>query len=74
MEAFQVNRSEGSWPIMLMGAVVYLAGFITGPLAHRFNARPVIIAGAAIASAGSILSFFTRTIRIHGVYTRRNTR
>ncbi|XP_075744315.1 monocarboxylate transporter 2-like [Rhipicephalus microplus] len=64
MQTFQVNRSEGSWPLMLMGAVLYLAGLITGPLAHRFNARPVIIAGAAIASAGSILCFFASTIKL----------
>lgn len=64
MQTFQVNRSEGSWPLMLMGAVIYLAGLITGPLAHRFNARPVIIAGAAIASAGSILCFFASTIEL----------
>ncbi|XP_070389723.1 monocarboxylate transporter 12-like isoform X1 [Dermacentor albipictus] len=37
-------------------------GFIGGPLAHRFNARPVIIAGAAISAAGAILSFFATTI------------
>ncbi|XP_070389716.1 monocarboxylate transporter 13-like isoform X2 [Dermacentor albipictus] len=62
LETFQVNRTEGSWPIMAMGAVVYLAGFITGPLAHRFNARPVIIAGAVISAAGAILSFFATSI------------
>ncbi|XP_070389724.1 monocarboxylate transporter 13-like isoform X2 [Dermacentor albipictus] len=62
LETFQVNRVEGSWPIMLLGAVVLLAGFIGGPLAHRFNARPVIIAGAAISAAGAILSFFATTI------------
>lgn len=62
LETFQVNRTEGSWPIMVMGAVVYLAGFITGPLVHKFTARPVIIAGAMISGTGAILSFFARTI------------
>ncbi|XP_075542767.1 monocarboxylate transporter 2-like [Dermacentor variabilis] len=62
LETFQVNRVEGSWPIMVLGAVVYLAGIIAGPLAHRFNARPVIIAGAAILAGGAILSFFATTI------------
>ncbi|XP_075542765.1 monocarboxylate transporter 2-like isoform X1 [Dermacentor variabilis] len=64
METFQVNRTEGSWPIMTMGAVVYLAGFITGPVAHRFNARPVIIAGAVISGAGAILTFFATNIGV----------
>ncbi|XP_050028786.2 monocarboxylate transporter 2-like [Dermacentor andersoni] len=62
METFQVNRTEGSWPIVLMTALGYLTGFITGPLAHRFNARPVIIAGTAISSAGVMLSFFATSI------------
>lgn len=62
LDTFQVNRSEGSWPIMLMGGLVYLAGLITGPLAHRFNARPVIIAGAVIAGVGAMLSFFPTSI------------
>ncbi|KAH6931861.1 hypothetical protein HPB50_001192 [Hyalomma asiaticum] len=26
LDTFQVNRSDGSWPIMLMGGLVYLAG------------------------------------------------
>lgn len=64
LDTFQVNRSEGSWPIMLMGGLVYLAGLITGPLAHRFNARPVIIAGAVISGIGAMLSFFANTIAI----------
>ncbi|XP_049519470.1 monocarboxylate transporter 9-like [Dermacentor silvarum] len=62
LETFQVNRTEGSWPIVLMTALGYLAGFITGPLVHRFNARLVIIAGTAISSAGLLLSFFATTI------------
>lgn len=62
LDTFQVNRSEGSWPIMLMGGLVYLAGLITGPMAHRFNARPVIIAGAVISGVGAMLSFFPASI------------
>lgn len=62
LDTFQVNRSDGSWPIMLMGGLVYLAGLITGPLAHRFNARPVIIAGAVISGIGAMLSFFPDSI------------
>ncbi|KAK8769291.1 monocarboxylate transporter 12-like isoform X2 [Amblyomma americanum] len=62
LDTFQVNRSEGSWPIMLMGGLVYLAGLITGPLAHRFNARPVIIAGAVISGVGAMVSFFPESI------------
>ncbi|XP_077507946.1 monocarboxylate transporter 2-like isoform X1 [Amblyomma americanum] len=61
-EAFQTNKSDGSWPVMVMGAVVYLAGLITGPVAHRFTARPVIIAGAATASIGAIVSYFATSI------------
>ncbi|KAH6931858.1 hypothetical protein HPB50_001189 [Hyalomma asiaticum] len=37
-------------------------GLITGPLAHRFNARPVIIAGAVISGIGAMLSFFPDSI------------
>ncbi|XP_070389725.1 monocarboxylate transporter 12-like [Dermacentor albipictus] len=62
LETFQVNRVDGSWPIMVLGAVVNMAGFITGPLVHRFNARPVIIAGAVTAGAGAVVSFFATTI------------
>ncbi|XP_050028777.3 monocarboxylate transporter 12-like isoform X1 [Dermacentor andersoni] len=62
LETFQVNRVEGSWPIMVLGAVVCLAGFIVGPLAHWFNARPVIIAGAVLSGAGAIFSSFATTI------------
>lgn len=61
-ETFHTNKSDGSWPVMVMGAVVYLAGLITGPVAHRFTARPVIIAGAATASIGAIASYFATSI------------
>ncbi|KAH7955566.1 hypothetical protein HPB52_001372 [Rhipicephalus sanguineus] len=61
-ETFQVNRTEGSWPIVVLSALGYLIGIITGPLAHSFYARPVIIAGAAISSIGLMLSFFATSI------------
>lgn len=41
---------------------ILFAGLITGPLAHRFTARPVIIAGALIASVGAMLCYFATTI------------
>uniref|UniRef100_G3MSI8 Major facilitator superfamily (MFS) profile domain-containing protein n=1 Tax=Amblyomma maculatum TaxID=34609 RepID=G3MSI8_AMBMU len=61
-ETFRTNKSDGSWPIMVMGAVIYLAGLITGPVAHRFTARPVIIAGAATAGIGASVSYFATSI------------
>ncbi|CAN7938894.1 unnamed protein product [Ixodes hexagonus] len=63
LDTFQVNRQTGSWPLMLMGALIYLSGLITGPLAHRFTARPVIIAGAIISSAGAMLCYFATNIK-----------
>ncbi|KAL1472464.1 hypothetical protein MTO96_039306 [Rhipicephalus appendiculatus] len=39
-ETFQVNKTEGSWPIVIFGALGYMTGFITGPLAQSFYARP----------------------------------
>ncbi|KAM7311871.1 monocarboxylate transporter 9 [Ixodes scapularis] len=62
LDTFHVNRQDGSWPLMIMGALIYLSGLITGPLAHRFTARPVIIAGALIASVGAMLCYFATTI------------
>ncbi|XP_075740436.1 monocarboxylate transporter 12-B-like isoform X3 [Rhipicephalus microplus] len=61
-ETFQVNRTEGSWPIVVLGALGYMTGFITGPLAQRFGGRPVISLGAAISSIGLMSSFFATTI------------
>ncbi|XP_077508668.1 monocarboxylate transporter 2-like [Amblyomma americanum] len=63
-DTFQTNKSDGSWPIMAMGAVMYLAGLITGPVAHRFTARPVIITGATLASIGAIVSYFAADIGV----------
>ncbi|XP_077507947.1 monocarboxylate transporter 2-like isoform X2 [Amblyomma americanum] len=39
-EAFQTNKSDGSWPVMVMGAVVYLAAIGTGMV---FIVAPTII-------------------------------
>lgn len=61
-ETFHTNKSDGSWPIMIMGVVVYLAGIVTGPVAHMFTARAVIIAGASTASIGVIVSYFATDI------------
>ncbi|KAL1417848.1 hypothetical protein MTO96_026488 [Rhipicephalus appendiculatus] len=48
--------------IPLRGHPGHLSRLITGPLAHRFNARPVIIAGAVISGIGAMLSFFPNSI------------
>ncbi|XP_077511363.1 monocarboxylate transporter 2-like isoform X1 [Amblyomma americanum] len=63
-ETFLTNKSDGSWPIMVMGAVMYLSGLITGPMAHKFTARPVIIAGAATSSIGAIISYIAPSIDV----------
>ncbi|KAH9377634.1 hypothetical protein HPB48_019253 [Haemaphysalis longicornis] len=45
LDTFQVNRSEGSWPIMLMGGLVYLAGNFISPIT-------LFLIGAQITSRG----------------------
>ncbi|XP_075746987.1 monocarboxylate transporter 11-like [Rhipicephalus microplus] len=64
LDTFQVNRREASWPIMLLSALLCLSGLVGGPLAHRFTARPVLIAGSALSSIGAMLSFFATSIDI----------
>ncbi|XP_070389560.1 monocarboxylate transporter 2-like isoform X3 [Dermacentor albipictus] len=64
LDTFQVNRSEASWPVMLLSALLCLSGLVGGPLAHRFTARPVLIAGSALSSIGAMLSFFATNIDI----------
>lgn len=64
VDTFHVNRSEASWPVMLLSALLCLSGLVGGPLAHRFTARPVLIAGSALSSIGAMLSFFAANIDI----------
>ncbi|XP_075744698.1 monocarboxylate transporter 9-like [Rhipicephalus microplus] len=61
LNTFHVTRVEASWPIVVLGALGYMAGLITGPLAHSFHASRVMIAGAAMSSIGLMLSFFATT-------------
>lgn len=64
LDTFQVNRREASWPIMLLSALLCLSGLVGGPLAHRFSARPVLIAGSALSSIGAMLSYFATNIDV----------
>ncbi|KAH7955660.1 hypothetical protein HPB52_002803 [Rhipicephalus sanguineus] len=41
-----------------------VAGLVGGPLAHRFTARPVLIAGSALSGIGAMLSFFATSIDV----------
>ncbi|XP_075539540.1 monocarboxylate transporter 12-like isoform X3 [Dermacentor variabilis] len=49
METFQVNRTEGSWPIMTMGAVAYLAAIGAGMV---FIVAPTIISEHFVKNKG----------------------
>ncbi|XP_075542763.1 monocarboxylate transporter 2-like isoform X3 [Dermacentor variabilis] len=49
LETFQVNRVEGSWPIMVLGAVVLLAAIGTGMV---FIAAPTIISEHFVKNKG----------------------
>ncbi|XP_077534917.1 monocarboxylate transporter 12-like isoform X2 [Haemaphysalis longicornis] len=59
---FNATRAEASWPIIVMSGVILLAGFVAGPIAHKFTARPVVLAGSAIGAAGLMLCYFATSI------------
>lgn len=63
LDTFHTTRSQASWPVVLMGGVLLLAGLISGPLAHKFTARPVALVGGFISALGLMLCFFATSIQ-----------
>ncbi|KAG0415649.1 hypothetical protein HPB47_007179, partial [Ixodes persulcatus] len=62
LDTFHTTRSQASWPVVLMGGVLLLAGLISGPLAHKFTARPVALVGGFISALGLMLCFYATSI------------
>lgn len=63
LDTFHTTRSQASWPIVLMGGVLLLAGLIAGPLAHKFTARPVALVGGFISACGLMLCFYATSVQ-----------
>lgn len=62
LHTFQASRSEAAWAVIIMTGIISLAGLISGPMAHKYTARPVAITGGVIAALGLMLCFFATRI------------
>lgn len=62
LQTFHTNRSEAAWAVIIMTGIISLAGLISGPIAHKYTARPVAIAGGVIAALGLMLCFLATRI------------
>ncbi|KAH9377632.1 hypothetical protein HPB48_019251 [Haemaphysalis longicornis] len=59
---FNATRAEAAWPVIVMSGVISLGGFVSGPIAHKFTARPVVVAGSVISAVGLMLAYFATNV------------
>lgn len=59
---FNATRAEAAWPVIVMSGVISLGGFVSGPIAHKFTARPVVVVGSVISAVGLMLAYFATNI------------
>lgn len=62
LQTFHATRSEAAWAVIIMTGIISLAGLISGPIAHKYTARPVAITGGVIAALGLMLCFLATRI------------
>ncbi|KAL1417847.1 hypothetical protein MTO96_026487 [Rhipicephalus appendiculatus] len=62
IHTFDATRSEAAWAVIIMTGIISLAGLISGPIAHKYTARPVAITGGVIAALGLMLCFLATRI------------
>jgi MFS family permease len=59
---FGTGRGATAAVFSLLIAVLFLLGLVTGPAADRYGARPLLLAGATVMSAGLLLTARTENL------------
>lgn len=59
---FDASRGSVSLVFSLAGFLYFGAGVVSGPLADRWGARPMVIAGMALVAAGLVLASVARSL------------
>ncbi|KAK8768234.1 hypothetical protein V5799_015302 [Amblyomma americanum] len=62
LHTYNATRSEAAWAVIIMTGIISLAGLISGPIAHKYTARPVTLVGGFIAALGLMLCYFATRI------------
>ncbi|XP_066273560.1 monocarboxylate transporter 13-like [Branchiostoma lanceolatum] len=62
VDAFDVGSADISWSISIMCGITFCGGLVSSILCRRFGARPLVMIGGIVGSAGLFLSSFSTTI------------
>ncbi|XP_077533073.1 monocarboxylate transporter 9-like [Haemaphysalis longicornis] len=62
LDSFGVNRQKASWPIVLSGSLLNLAGPLFGYLCQRFSSRSVLFVCTFVAGASTCICWYATSV------------
>ncbi|XP_077533070.1 monocarboxylate transporter 14-like isoform X2 [Haemaphysalis longicornis] len=62
LDSFGVNRQKASWPVVLSGSLLNLAGPLFGYLCQRFSSRSVLFVSTFVAGASTSICWYATSV------------